>query len=121
MARNLQLRAAAGALLASVGCGSSAAQPSSVYVGDCATEVCATQVIVAFSKDQGSRPNGGFVRELARADGVQLRFLRTIGPDLYVFSLATPEPKCRDALERLRRDARVRSVSVDQRRRYRAL
>jgi len=90
-----------------------AAQPARSQIGP-----CATQVIVAFSRDQGNRPSDRFVRDLARADGVRLTFLRTIGLGLYVFSLAAPDSNCRDALERLRRDARVRSVDVDQRRRF---
>jgi len=110
-----RLAAVSGVLLAAVGCGSIAAQPSS------RADPCAVQVIVAFSKDEGSRPNDRFVRDLAHAARVQLRFLRTVGPDLYVFALATPEPSCRDALERLERDARVRSVDVDRRRRSMSL
>lgn len=77
---------------------------------------CTAQVIVAFSQDQGSRPSDRLVQEVARAEGVRLTFVRTIGPGLYAFSLSAGESDCRDALERLRRDSRVRSVDVDQRR-----
>lgn len=63
-------------------------------------------------------PDETFVSELARATGVQLAFTRAIKPGLYVFSLASAEadPGCREALERLRRDARVRSAEIDARR-----
>jgi len=58
------------------------------------------------------------VTDLARAVGVQLALIRTVTPGLYVFSLASAEsdPGCREALERLRRDARVRSAEIDARR-----
>ncbi len=69
-----------------------------------------------FARDQGSRPGDRYVRQLAHSDGVQLTFLRTIGPGLYLFSLTAPGMDCRDALERLRHDANVRSVDVDKRR-----
>jgi hypothetical protein len=105
-------RSASGLLVLPV-LASIAAQPASSQV-----DPCATQVIVAFSRDQGNRPSDRFVSDLARADGVRLTFLRTLGSGLYVFLLAAPDSKCRDALERLRRDARVRSVDVDQRRRF---
>jgi hypothetical protein len=77
---------------------------------------CATQVIVAFSTDQGSRPSDRFVSDLAHANAVQLTFLRTIGSGLYLFSLAAPDADCGAALERLAHDARVRSVDSNRRR-----
>lgn len=57
--------------------------------------------------------------DLARAAGVQLTFLRTVGPNLYAFSLtdAHADADCATALERLRSGPRVRSVAVDERRR----
>jgi hypothetical protein len=74
-------------------------------------------VIVAFSKDQGSRPSDRFVSDLARVDGVRLTFLRTIRADLYVFSVEASDADCPHALERLRHDARVRSIDINGRRR----
>lgn len=64
-------------------------------------------------------PDETFVKDLARATGVQLTFIRTVKPGLYVFSLTSAESDsggCREALERLRRDERVRSAEIDARR-----
>jgi hypothetical protein len=98
-------------LASCAGCEGIVAHPASSLV-----DPCSAQVIVAFSTDQGVRPSERFVQDVARAEGVRLTFLRTIGPGLYAFALAAPSLSCGDALERLRRDARVRSVDLDQRR-----
>ena len=68
-------------------------------------------------------PDEKFVTDLARATGVQLAFIRAVKPGLYVFSLTSAEPDpggCRKALERLRRDERVRSAEIDARRAHHA-
>jgi hypothetical protein len=85
-------------------------------------EMCETPIIATFSEDQGSRPDDGFVTDLARSADVHLTFLRLAGPGLYVFTLSAtdPDPNCREALERLRRDTRVRSVDKDMRRKAHA-
>ena len=91
--------------------------------GDASTRApvddCRCQIIVSLREDPGGRVDDGFVTDLARVSAVQLTFLRAIGPNLYVFSLvaADSDPSCRGALARLRRDPRVRSVDLDERRR----
>jgi hypothetical protein len=84
--------------------------------------MCETAIIATFSEDQGSRPDDGFVTDLARSAEVHLTFLRLAGPGLYVFTLSSmdPDPSCREALGRLRHDARVRSVDKDLRRKAHA-
>jgi len=84
-----------------------------------AADPCETTIIASFFREQGSRPDERFVTDLAHAAAVHLTFLRSIGPHLYVFSVTAPDadPGCREALERLRHDPRVRSVDVDTRRR----
>ncbi|HUN73516.1 MAG TPA: hypothetical protein VMU40_03275 [Steroidobacteraceae bacterium] len=89
---------------------------SSAYPPSAQVDSCSTQVIVGFSKDHGSRPPARFVSDLASSDRVRLRFLRTVGPGLYLFSLRASEQDCSHAIERLRRDARVRSVDLNRRR-----
>jgi hypothetical protein len=78
---------------------------------------CKARIIVRLAQAEPP-PNEIFVTDLARAVGVQLALIRTVTPGLYVFSLASAEsdPGCREALERLRRDARVRSAEIDARR-----
>lgn len=78
---------------------------------------CKARIIVGLAQAEPS-PDEKFVTDLAHAAGVQLTFIRTVGRSMYVFSLMSAEsdPGCREALERLRRDARVRSVEMDARR-----
>jgi len=78
---------------------------------------CTSQVIITFTHDQGTTPDAELIEQIARAASVQLSYVRTAGPGLYVFSLAAAEASCEEALQRLRRDARVRSVDVDAHRR----
>jgi hypothetical protein len=79
---------------------------------------CKTRVIISFSPEMQYAPEDGFVKDLARAANVELAFVSAIAPNLYVFTVSTAESdtRCRDALERLRRDPRIRSVDVDERR-----
>jgi hypothetical protein len=66
----------------------------------------------------GERPADDFVMEISRAADVVLVFVRAAGPGLYVFQLDADDTddSCSLALARLRRDERVRSVDLDQRR-----
>lgn len=75
---------------------------------------CSVQVIVALQ--QGPVPS--LVAELGRASGARLELVRTMTTNLHLFSLtaAGAEAECMAAIERLRRDPRVRSVDLDQRR-----
>lgn len=82
---------------------------------------CKARIIVGLAQAEPP-PDERIVTDLARTAGVQLAFIRAITPGLYVFSLASAEsdPGCREALERLRRDARVRSAEIDERRTHHA-
>jgi hypothetical protein len=81
--------------------------------------ICSTRVIVTFAQRQGKTPSPELVTQIAHEAGIQLGFIRAAGPGLYVFSLTAggSDPSCRQALTRLRRNARIRSVDVDARRR----
>jgi len=100
-------------LTACLGCAGGAAPAAG------STQICGQRIIVSFRHDPGGAPDASFVTDLARATRVQLTFLRLAGPNLYVFSLSTtdPDPRCAAALDRLRKDARIRSVDLDERRR----
>jgi hypothetical protein len=75
---------------------------------------CSVQAIVAL---QGE-PVPTLVAELGRASGARLELVRSLTTNLHLFSLMAPgaEADCVAAIERLRRDPRVRSVDLDQRR-----
>jgi hypothetical protein len=75
---------------------------------------CSVQAIVALQGD----PVPALVEDLGRASGARLELVRTMTSNLHLFSLMAPWPEadCVAAVERLRRDPRVRSVDLDQRR-----
>ena len=75
---------------------------------------CSVQAIVALQAD----PEPSLIADLGRASGARLELVRTLTPHLHLFSLTAPagEAECPAALERLRRDPRVRSVDIDQQR-----
>ena len=79
---------------------------------------CNSRVIISFSPGTRPMPDDNFVKDLSRAARIKLAFVSTITPNLHVFTLSAVEvdPACHDALERLRRDPRVRSVDLDARR-----
>ncbi len=79
---------------------------------------CTTRVIVGFEQDLGPAPSTELISDVARAASVELTFVRAVGGGLYVFSLGAvdSDPSCGHALQRLRRDTRIRSVDVDVRR-----
>jgi hypothetical protein len=96
-----------------VGCAAAAcAQPR----GDAAqASTCSVDVIVALQ----FAPDATTVADLGRVSGASLELVRTMTSNLHLFSLSAPGPatECTAALERLRRDSRVRSVNLDERRR----
>jgi hypothetical protein len=75
---------------------------------------CSVQAIVALQLD----PTPSLLAELGRASGARLELVRTMTTNLHLISLTAPggEAECVAAIEQLRRDSRVRSVDVDQRR-----
>jgi hypothetical protein len=75
---------------------------------------CEARVIVALLPS----PDDALVADLARVSGARLELVRAMTSNLHLFTLTAsgPEPVCSAAIERLRRDPRVRSVDLDQRR-----
>ena len=78
------------------------------------TPRCALRIIVTLP----SAPDEALVADLDRVSGARLELLRTMTPSLHLFSLEAqgPETECDAAVERLRRDPRVRAVDRDERR-----
>jgi hypothetical protein len=75
---------------------------------------CSVQAIVALQLE----PVPSLLAELGRASGARIELVRTMTTNLHLLSLTAPggDAECMAALEQLRRDPRVRSVDVDQRR-----
>jgi hypothetical protein len=75
---------------------------------------CSVQAIVALQE----APVPSLVAELGRAAGASLELVRSMTTNLHLVSLTAPgaEADCVAAIERLRRDPRVRSVDLDQQR-----
>jgi len=101
-------------LLLILGCSAAAcAQPREDRSGAPAAG-CSVRVIVALQP----APDDALVADLARVSGARLDLVRAMAANLHLFTLtaAGPEPACTTAIERLRRDPRVTSVDLDQRR-----
>jgi hypothetical protein len=75
---------------------------------------CSVQAIVALQLD----PVPSLLAELGSVSGARLELVRTMTTNLHLLSLTAPgaEAECTAAIERLRRDPRVRSVDLDQQR-----
>jgi hypothetical protein len=83
-----------------------------------AANACSAQVIVTLAETTAPEPDGALIADLADTARVRLTFLRSAGPGMHVFTLRAddPDPTCDAAMERLRRDPRVRSVEIDEHR-----
>jgi hypothetical protein len=81
---------------------------------------CRVRVILGLVQAMPPPPDDTWVQDLAAANGVQLHYLRAITPRLYVFSMsaAIADGGCDAAIARLRRDSRLRSAQIDQRREH---
>ena len=118
MADDARIRTACAALAVSGLLGACVTEPTSDSPEPIATTACSTQVIVALSESTDPEPDAALVADLADTANVRLTFLRSAGPGMHVFSLHAddPEPSCDSALDRLRRDPRVRSIELDEHR-----
>jgi hypothetical protein len=78
------------------------------------TAECSVRVIVRFA----SEADDALLSELERAHTLELEPLGAITADLRVYTLRAvgSDDECRAAIDRLRRDERVRSVDLDARR-----
>ena len=79
---------------------------------------CTAQVIVTLAAVPTIEPDQALIADLSRVANVQIAYLRSISPGVQVYSLSAEdaEARCTNAIERLRKDARVRSIDLDQRR-----
>ena len=84
------------------------------------TAACHARIILGLVQARPPPPDDTWVQDLAAASGVELQYLRAITPTLYVFriSVASSAGGCAAAIERLRRDPRLRSAEIDQRRKH---
>ena len=81
---------------------------------------CNARIIVGLAQARQPPPSDQWVGSLAAANGVQLQYVRAITARLYLFrlSVAGADANCRAPIARLRRDSRLRSVELDQRRKH---
>jgi hypothetical protein len=79
---------------------------------------CKVRIILGLAQAMRSPPDDKWVQDLAVANGVELHYLRPITPDLYLFRMSAPDSDggCGAAIWRLRRDSRLRSAEIEQRR-----
>jgi hypothetical protein len=90
------------------------AQPRDDVTHD-APSGCSVRVIAGLT----SNPDAALLADLSRVSGARLELVRSMTSGLHLLSLqaAGPNAECMAAIERLRSDARVRSVDLDERRR----
>ena len=81
-------------------------------------DTCRTQIIVAFASATQTPPDPLFVKAIVAASHLRLTYVRSVNSDLHVFAVTSAEADqdCSRSLARLRADARIRSVDIDQRR-----
>lgn len=79
---------------------------------------CELPVIVAFA----STPDDALLADLGRSAGVRLEGATSLTSSIYSLTLRAEggATACTDAVQKLRADARVRSVDLDERRQIRA-
>ncbi|MGH8231234.1 MAG: hypothetical protein ACRESY_05370 [Steroidobacteraceae bacterium] len=89
-------------------------------VPDATPASCDARILVQLVRGLPAVPDKVWVRDLGAAAGVRLRYLRPLTPDLYLLRLRDERDAagCEQALERLRRDPRVRSAELDKRRKH---
>ena len=93
-------------------CAAACVQPREV--AQAAPSTCSLQVIAALD----AAPDDTLLADLSRVSGARLALVRTMTSNLHLLTLEAQgaDSECRAAMERLRRDPRVRSVDVDARR-----
>lgn len=107
-------RATLAVALLGTACASSACDEAGEGVVHTAGPICSARVIVRFATE----PSEASLAALERASTLELAPLGAITADTRVYLLRTQgfDADCRAAIERLRKDVRVRSVDLDARR-----
>jgi hypothetical protein len=112
-----RIRSRIGVLLV---CGFAAPAMGVAGVATAQAGACNARVILGLAQAMQPPPSDQWVQALAAANGVELHFLRAITPALYLFRLKARDAagNCRAPLARLRKDSRLRSVDLEQRREH---
>jgi len=80
---------------------------------------CNARIILGLKQAMQPPPSDQSVQRLAAANGVELHYLRAMTARLYLFRLSAPDDaSCSAPIARLRRDSRLRSVELEQRRKH---
>jgi hypothetical protein len=83
------------------------------------TGACNARIIVRLKQAIQPPPSDQWVQSLAAANGVELHYLHAMTARLYLFRLIAPDDaSCGTPIARLRRDSRLGSVELDQRRKH---
>jgi hypothetical protein len=101
-----------------VGAAVACAQQRPLDAAGSAPGTCALPVIVAFA----NAPDAALLADLGRGSGVRLDSAASLTTNIYSLTLHADggDAACRDAVQRLRADPRVRSVDLDERRQIHA-
>lgn len=108
VSRAVVLAVGAIALPALVGCGSN---PKVARIDQCHEQI-------TLSLAPGVVRTDRVIDGLQDGADVRLEYVRSSSPNLFVYSLSTParDPRCTQALSRLRQDSRVRFAELDYKR-----
>ncbi len=83
------------------------------------TGACDARIILALKQAMQPPPSDQWVQSLAAASDVELHYLRAMTARLYLFRLSAPgDASCSAPIARLRRDSRLGSVDLEQRRKH---
>jgi len=79
---------------------------------------CNSGILVTFVQGTAQPPDHSLIQDIEQSAGVKLVFVSQISGNLDLFKLSVPEvdPGCGSALQRLRRDTRIKSADLDARR-----
>jgi hypothetical protein len=107
-------------LLLGVLSGAPGVRADTAPVPDTTPGSCDARILVQLVAGLRAVPDTAWVQDLSAAAGVRLRYLRLLTPHLFILRLRDDRDGagCEQALERLRRDPRVRSAELDKRRKH---
>jgi len=79
------------------------------------TPECSRQILVTLAEPTAATAGPELAARIARSAEIGLEFVRSVGPNVFVFTLTdtASDANCEQALTRLRSDPRIRSAELD--------